>query len=133
MWRRPQLSFLPKQNCLRFFLERFWVRIALLALSRISGAMLSRVLGFFAKRGKQLAGTDTAGNSYYRQLQNRDGAGPHLPCSLLLSLPLPAPSLYLLCLLQFQSADGWSSEVRQWSIPSLVSTFSFPRLISHIS
>ncbi|KAG0616900.1 hypothetical protein M758_5G149900 [Ceratodon purpureus] len=35
--------------------------------------MLSKVLGFFAKRGKQLAGTDKAGNSYYRQLQNRDG------------------------------------------------------------
>lgn len=35
--------------------------------------MLSRVLSFFAKRGKQLAGSDKAGNTYYRQFNDIDG------------------------------------------------------------
>lgn len=35
--------------------------------------MLSRVLSFFAKRGKQLAGSDKAGNTYYRQFKDIDG------------------------------------------------------------
>lgn len=37
--------------------------------------MLSRVLSFFAKRGKQLAGSDKAGNTYYRQFNDIDGTG----------------------------------------------------------
>jgi hypothetical protein len=40
--------------------------------------MLARVIGFFGRRGKQVAGVDKSGNTYFRELQKIDGAGKYL-------------------------------------------------------
>jgi hypothetical protein len=37
--------------------------------------MLAKIVGFLTRNGKQLAGTDKAGNAYFRQSQTVDGAG----------------------------------------------------------
>ncbi|CAK9214744.1 unnamed protein product [Sphagnum jensenii] len=36
--------------------------------------MLAKIVGFLTRNGKQLAGTDKAGNAYFRQSQTVDGA-----------------------------------------------------------
>jgi len=54
--------------------------------------MLSKVLGFFAKRGKQLAGSDKAGNAYYRQVQDVEGKGRTASSSSFFIIVSPAHS-----------------------------------------
>lgn len=40
--------------------------------------MLARVIGFFGRRGKQVAGVDKSGNTYFREPQKIDGTGEYL-------------------------------------------------------